>query len=585
MPQQSDWRYCQKCHAMFYDGFGNKGNCPPSGGGHVAQGLNFTLLYGEPSTAPAQTNWRFCNKCCVMFYDGYADKGTCPAGGGHSAQGIIFSLPHSVPSSANAQGDWRYCQKCHAMFYDGYGDKGNCPAGGGGHVAQGLNFTLPHSDSTLYFIKPSWSSSFAGAKITKDNRLWRQEIGLGGRADVGIMGVAVWNGITFKLNNPKIATISPDAPVSENMAGGGPRLAFQVIGQNMGEAELTAYRGPELVASMQIAVSGIADKNPVYVDDYIDFVYDVSYKAEGGNYSKYIILRYVDDVVIDLNIDTISDAKMSSDLAVLAIKNGQMRDGRRFPSVLNASTAPKLAAAKRQTIEIMYSYLSQAVVNDLIGAVSKMVFYISLYQMAAGSGVAVFRILGREGIKGSLRLLADIPAAIRAFFGKGGANVGREALNAIRAASPELANLTDEELLAIRAYSGENWAQINLALRSGNTTNPLARNMLAGLSKLPGYSGRVVRSESLAIEEAVARYVPGKPFTPEGFLSTSSKAAAAQREGNVAISINAIGRSGKDISKIAQHGESEVLFSPGTRFVVEKAVRVGDALLVELREL
>jgi hypothetical protein len=148
MPQQSEWRYCQKCHAMFYDGFGNKGRCQ-AGGAHVAQGLNFTLLYGDQNVGAAQTSWRFCDKCYVMFYDGYGDKGSCATAGGHSAQGIVFSLTHSVPGSATAQNNWRYCQKCHAMFYDGYGNKGACSAGGG-HLAQGLNFVLSHTGAVGY---------------------------------------------------------------------------------------------------------------------------------------------------------------------------------------------------------------------------------------------------------------------------------------------------------------------------------------------------------------------------------------------------------------------------------------------------
>src|SRR5208283_1056493 len=167
MPQQSDWRYCQNCHAMFYDGFGNKGNCQVGGRGHTAQGLNFTLPYGEPSTDTAQTNWRFCNKCYLMFYNGYSDKGSCAAGSGHSAQGIVFALPHSFPSSASAQGDWRYCQKCHAMFYDGYADKGACAAGGG-HVAQGLNFSLPFSKGEgTGATRPSFTAAWSA--FTKVN--------------------------------------------------------------------------------------------------------------------------------------------------------------------------------------------------------------------------------------------------------------------------------------------------------------------------------------------------------------------------------------------------------------------------------
>jgi hypothetical protein len=80
-----------------------------------------------------------------MFYDGYADKGSCVGGGGHLAQGLNFTLPHSATGTATAQDSWRYCEKCHAMFYDGYADKGRCAASSGGHVAQGLNFVLPHS--------------------------------------------------------------------------------------------------------------------------------------------------------------------------------------------------------------------------------------------------------------------------------------------------------------------------------------------------------------------------------------------------------------------------------------------------------
>lgn len=48
------------------------------------------------------------------------------AGGGHEAQGFNFTLPHDVAENANAQGSWRYCQNCHTMFYDGFTAKGLC---------------------------------------------------------------------------------------------------------------------------------------------------------------------------------------------------------------------------------------------------------------------------------------------------------------------------------------------------------------------------------------------------------------------------------------------------------------------------
>ena len=136
---QTDWRFCQKCNAMFFDGAPDKGHCP-AGGAHVAQGFIFQLPHDGPLTPTAQADWRFCNKCFDMFFDGFPNKGRCAAGGAHVAQGFNFHLPHDVPGPGQAS--WRFCQKCNAMFYDGAPNKGSCPAGGG-HLAQGYNFVLP----------------------------------------------------------------------------------------------------------------------------------------------------------------------------------------------------------------------------------------------------------------------------------------------------------------------------------------------------------------------------------------------------------------------------------------------------------
>ncbi len=120
------------------------GHAPsPVAGGHMAQGFDFVLSHSVPGSAWAQTDWRYCHKCHTMFFDGYPDKGVCPAGGGHAAAGFNFAVPHDVSESELAQKDWRYCHACHAMFFDGYPNKGVCSAGGG-HAAAGLNFVLPH---------------------------------------------------------------------------------------------------------------------------------------------------------------------------------------------------------------------------------------------------------------------------------------------------------------------------------------------------------------------------------------------------------------------------------------------------------
>ncbi|MGO1068367.1 hypothetical protein [Lysobacter sp. CA199] len=155
----SDWRFCNKCRAMFYRP--DDGGVCTDGQPHRAQGYNFILPQYDSGacsddkqrreTATAQPRWCRCKYCNVLFFNGYRNKGACSANGrkGHEALGSGgYLVPHDVPGTPTAQTEWRFCNKCHAMFYDGYGErgaeKGQCPAGGG-HIAQGYGFVLPHS--------------------------------------------------------------------------------------------------------------------------------------------------------------------------------------------------------------------------------------------------------------------------------------------------------------------------------------------------------------------------------------------------------------------------------------------------------
>jgi hypothetical protein len=47
---------------------------------------------------PEQIDWRFCIKCHAMFFDGSPHKGACARGGGHQAQGFMFIPPHTGAS-------------------------------------------------------------------------------------------------------------------------------------------------------------------------------------------------------------------------------------------------------------------------------------------------------------------------------------------------------------------------------------------------------------------------------------------------------------------------------------------------------
>ena len=112
-----------------------------TGNGNQAAHMRFALLAEN-----VQGDWRFCAKCHEMFFDGFPDKGRCPADGGyHGPAGFNFILPHDIPPSDTTQESWRFCHKCHAMFFDGFPDKGRCPADGAGHAAAGFKFVLAHA--------------------------------------------------------------------------------------------------------------------------------------------------------------------------------------------------------------------------------------------------------------------------------------------------------------------------------------------------------------------------------------------------------------------------------------------------------
>jgi hypothetical protein len=156
---QGEWRICKHCYGLFFNGFPGKGACVANGvRGHEAQadGFNFHLEWGDlVETADTQINWRYCDKCQQMFFDGFPVKGTCPAdighsstgvmgGSGHRAYGYKFRLRHDAPGSAGYQEGWRYCENCMVMFWDGWENKGRCPKpkGGFGHKAFGYKFLL-----------------------------------------------------------------------------------------------------------------------------------------------------------------------------------------------------------------------------------------------------------------------------------------------------------------------------------------------------------------------------------------------------------------------------------------------------------
>lgn len=139
-PTQANWRRCQKCNMLFFDGYRDKGRCP-AGGGHAVFGrFDYVLVYDD-STGPGQGDWRFCRKCKSLFFNGYAAKGGCAAGAAHEAAGFNFFLFHDRRPAGNEVENWRFCNKCFALFYNNAPATSVCPKGDS-HVAQGFKFVM-----------------------------------------------------------------------------------------------------------------------------------------------------------------------------------------------------------------------------------------------------------------------------------------------------------------------------------------------------------------------------------------------------------------------------------------------------------
>lgn len=85
MTEQADWRLCNNCQVLFWNGSPNKGKCPNTDGGHVVAGkANYTLDGdtgpGGAIPAGAQDDWRWCENCMVLWWNGLDyQKGPCAA--------------------------------------------------------------------------------------------------------------------------------------------------------------------------------------------------------------------------------------------------------------------------------------------------------------------------------------------------------------------------------------------------------------------------------------------------------------------------------------------------------------------------
>lgn len=104
----------------------------------------------------------------------------------------------------------------------------------------------------------------------------------------------------------------------------------------------------------------------LYVDVFESVTYDFDYRSQGGNLSKWLLVKYPDGTTIDVNIDEIIEMSMSSEAGRDAMANGQVgAGGRIFPMTMNPRTTPRLYAAKQSAIEAMDEYNVQFIMGTM----------------------------------------------------------------------------------------------------------------------------------------------------------------------------------------------------------------------------
>ncbi|MFO0610530.1 MAG: hypothetical protein U0324_45635 [Polyangiales bacterium] len=135
--RQPGWRWCHRCSGFFFSGvYLEAGVCPAApGGAHSAQRDGAVVsgayhpLFHSPA-APGQTGWRWCKRCHGMFFARATRSGRCPAGDTHDASD---SAPYTLAvDDARAQGQegWWWCAACEGLFFGPGDTAGACPAGG-----------------------------------------------------------------------------------------------------------------------------------------------------------------------------------------------------------------------------------------------------------------------------------------------------------------------------------------------------------------------------------------------------------------------------------------------------------------------
>jgi len=155
--------------------------------------------------------------------------------------------------------------------------------------------------------------------------------------------------------------------------------------------------------------------------------------------------------------------------------------------------------------------------------------------------------------------------------------------------------VTAEEASFIRSYTGNmTYARVNSALRSGSYAGDLRLQAYvdaaqSGLRKIPPYVGPTSRGmrtipPGWTLDKLLSHYQVGAVVEEHAFTS-SSKGGVAAYNGPVYFKMES--KTGVDVDWFSRYsgGEREVLYMPGTRFVVKRVERSGGKVTIWMDEI
>jgi hypothetical protein len=152
--EQGNWRLCDKCQGLAYNGNETNGACP-AGGPHAFTGSADYMLTHDTKGAEGQPNWRFCQKCFGLVFAGNPPS-PCPGGGKHDTSNSYNYILANNSSTFDGQDNWRWCSKCQGLAFAGNSTAGVCPADLGPHaLTDSVDYVLVH-DRVRPYGQRSW---------------------------------------------------------------------------------------------------------------------------------------------------------------------------------------------------------------------------------------------------------------------------------------------------------------------------------------------------------------------------------------------------------------------------------------------